>query len=82
MYTMTLAGLTIAPAYDVALTCRSRTGGVAPGPLPHAHGEDGLRAGAGGAEHGAVRAAGADPARGAPTGYDGVGRHRHLRSRR
>ncbi|WME22383.1 VanZ family protein [Brachybacterium sp. GU-2] len=28
VYTMTLAGLTIAPAYDVALTCRSRTGGV------------------------------------------------------
>lgn len=29
VYTMTLAGLTIAPAYDIALTCRSRTGGVA-----------------------------------------------------
>lgn len=29
VYTMTLAGLTIAPAYDVALTCRSRSGGVA-----------------------------------------------------
>lgn len=28
VYTMTLAGLTIAPAYDVAQTCRSRTGGV------------------------------------------------------
>ncbi|MEE1650777.1 VanZ family protein [Brachybacterium sp. J144] len=28
VYTMTLAGLTIAPAYDVALTCRSRTGGA------------------------------------------------------
>ncbi|ATG53111.1 antibiotic resistance protein VanZ [Brachybacterium vulturis] len=29
VYTMSLAGLTIAPAYDVALTCRSRAGGVA-----------------------------------------------------
>ena len=29
VYTMTLAGLTIAPAYDVAVTCRSRVGGVA-----------------------------------------------------
>lgn len=29
VYTMTLAGLTIAPAYDVAVTCRSRAGGVA-----------------------------------------------------
>lgn len=28
VYTMTLAGLTIAPAYDVELTCRSRTGGA------------------------------------------------------
>lgn len=28
VYTMTLAGLTIAPAYDVALTCRSRSGGA------------------------------------------------------
>ncbi|WP_262424651.1 hypothetical protein [Brachybacterium sp. Z12] len=26
VYTMTLAGLTIAPAYDVAVTCRSRSG--------------------------------------------------------
>ena len=29
VYTMTLAGLTVAPAYDVAVTCRSRSGGVA-----------------------------------------------------
>mgnify|MGYP001316301173 CR=1 FL=1 len=29
VYTMSLAGLTIAPAYDVAVTCRSRSGGVA-----------------------------------------------------
>lgn len=29
VYTMSLAGLTIAPAYDVAVTCRSRAGGVA-----------------------------------------------------
>lgn len=29
VYAMTLAGLTIAPAYDVAQTCRSRSGGVA-----------------------------------------------------
>lgn len=28
VYTMTLAGLTIAPAYDVAVTCRSRSGGA------------------------------------------------------
>jgi glycopeptide antibiotics resistance protein len=29
VYTMSLAGLTIAPAYDVSTTCRSRSGGVA-----------------------------------------------------
>lgn len=29
VYTMTLAGLTVAPAYDVELTCRGRSGGVA-----------------------------------------------------
>lgn len=28
VYTMSLAGLTIAPAYDVATTCRSRSGGA------------------------------------------------------
>lgn len=28
VYTMTLAGLTVAPAYDVAQTCRDRVGGV------------------------------------------------------
>ncbi|ASK65476.1 antibiotic resistance protein VanZ [Brachybacterium avium] len=28
VYTMSLAGLTIAPAYDVAVTCRSRSGGA------------------------------------------------------
>src|SRR5690625_7390705 len=28
VYTMTLAGLTVAPAYDVAVTCRNRVGGV------------------------------------------------------
>ena len=29
VYTMSLAGLTVAPAYDVEVTCRSRSGGVA-----------------------------------------------------
>lgn len=29
VYTMSLAGLTITPAYDVSQTCRSRSGGVA-----------------------------------------------------
>lgn len=29
VYTMALAGLTIAPAYDIAVTCRNRVGGVA-----------------------------------------------------
>lgn len=28
LYTMSLAGLTVAPAYDVAVTCRSRSGGA------------------------------------------------------
>ena len=28
VYTMSLAGLTIAPAYDIATTCRSRSGGA------------------------------------------------------